>query len=152
MCEKDMDMSLVKYKRFLDEQVLVVMGQMDSASEILDYLYLVSCCCCKIFTNLEGIAQWQFNFYVTTNHSFSSLIIHSFIHSLIYLLTHPFTLLSMHKHMHTSMRPIIHLYIHSFNLNSSGIRMERNRLGVDERDGHRIHFEHHTRGGQLLPV
>lgn len=41
MCEKRMNMSLVKYKRFVDEQILVVMGQMDVASKILDYLYLV---------------------------------------------------------------------------------------------------------------
>ena len=46
MCEKDMGTSLIKYKRYIDEQVLVVMGQMDSASKILDYLYLV----CNLYT------------------------------------------------------------------------------------------------------
>jgi len=35
-------MSLNKYKAYLNDQMLVITGQMDSASEILDYLYLVS--------------------------------------------------------------------------------------------------------------
>lgn len=37
-------MDLKEYRQFIDEDMLVVMGQMDYASKILDYLYLVSHC------------------------------------------------------------------------------------------------------------
>ena len=37
-----MEMSLAEYKPFIDEEMIVIMRQMDAASEIFDYLYLGS--------------------------------------------------------------------------------------------------------------
>lgn len=42
LCEKELNMDLKEYRQFIDEDMLVVMGQMDYASKILDYLYLGS--------------------------------------------------------------------------------------------------------------
>eukprot|EP00111_Clytia_hemisphaerica_P019388 TCONS_00057231-protein len=42
LCEKEIGFSLQNYKIYVSDQILVVMGQMDSASQILDYLYLGS--------------------------------------------------------------------------------------------------------------
>lgn len=41
-CEKELGISLTAYKKFIDEEVLVIMGRMDSASQIVDHLYLGS--------------------------------------------------------------------------------------------------------------
>ena len=35
-------MDLSEYKSFLDQEMFTILGQMDIASEIYDYLYLVS--------------------------------------------------------------------------------------------------------------
>ena len=40
--EADLEQSLEDYKSFIDKEILVVLGQMDPASKILDYLYLGS--------------------------------------------------------------------------------------------------------------
>eukprot|EP00094_Tigriopus_californicus_P005019 TCALIF_04833-PA protein Name:"Similar to SSH1 Protein phosphatase Slingshot homolog 1 (Homo sapiens)" AED:0.70 eAED:0.70 QI:0/0/0/0.33/1/1/3/0/790 len=40
--ERDMKQDLEQYKSFIDKEILVILGQMDPASEILDYLYLGS--------------------------------------------------------------------------------------------------------------
>ena len=40
--EADMEQSLEDYKTFIDKEILVILGQMDPASKILDYLYLGS--------------------------------------------------------------------------------------------------------------
>jgi len=42
MCQENLGMDLKSHKKFINEEMLVVMGQMDSASKILDYLYLGS--------------------------------------------------------------------------------------------------------------
>ena len=40
--EEQMSMTLDKYKAFIDEEMLTILGQMDSPSQIFDYLYLGS--------------------------------------------------------------------------------------------------------------
>ncbi|CAH1801136.1 unnamed protein product [Owenia fusiformis] len=40
--EKEMAMDLKPYKSYIDQEMLVIMGQMDAASEIFDFLYLGS--------------------------------------------------------------------------------------------------------------
>ena len=40
--EGDLKQSLEDYKSFIDKEILVILGQMDPASKILDYLYLGS--------------------------------------------------------------------------------------------------------------
>ena len=40
-CEKELGIDLKEYRQFLDMEMIVVMGQMDTATKILDYLYLV---------------------------------------------------------------------------------------------------------------
>ena len=42
MCEKELGMDLYEYKSFLDQEMFTILGQMDSASQIFDYLFLVS--------------------------------------------------------------------------------------------------------------
>ena len=42
LCEEEMGENLEEYKSFIDEEILVILGQMDPASKILDYLYLGS--------------------------------------------------------------------------------------------------------------
>ena len=43
--EREMSMDLKEYRGYLDEQMLRILGQMERPSEIIDYLYLVSCVC-----------------------------------------------------------------------------------------------------------
>ena len=38
--EKNLKIDLSNYKSFIDHEILVILGQMDKASEIFDYLYL----------------------------------------------------------------------------------------------------------------
>uniref|UniRef100_T1IXF3 protein-serine/threonine phosphatase n=1 Tax=Strigamia maritima TaxID=126957 RepID=T1IXF3_STRMM len=40
--EEDMNVHLNEYKSFIDQEMLVILGQMDAATEIFDYLYLGS--------------------------------------------------------------------------------------------------------------
>lgn len=40
--EEDLEENLESFKSFIDKEILVILGQMDPASEILDYLYLGS--------------------------------------------------------------------------------------------------------------
>ena len=42
MCEDELGMDLSEFKSFLDQEIFTILGQMDSASKIFDYLYLVS--------------------------------------------------------------------------------------------------------------
>ena len=42
MCEEEVGMDLSEYKKYIDTEMLVILGQMDSASEIFPFLYLVS--------------------------------------------------------------------------------------------------------------
>ena len=42
MCETVMEESLEEFKSFIDKEILLILGQMDPASKILDYLYLGS--------------------------------------------------------------------------------------------------------------
>ena len=39
--QEDLQMDLREFKSYLDQEMIRIMGQMESASEILDYLYLV---------------------------------------------------------------------------------------------------------------
>lgn len=41
LLEKEMNMDLKKYRGFLDQQMLKILGQMERPSQIFDYLYLV---------------------------------------------------------------------------------------------------------------
>ncbi|XP_050029157.2 uncharacterized protein ssh isoform X1 [Dermacentor andersoni] len=40
--EEELDMSLQEFKSFIDQEMLTILGQMDAATEILEYLYLGS--------------------------------------------------------------------------------------------------------------
>ncbi|KAK8766718.1 hypothetical protein V5799_006500, partial [Amblyomma americanum] len=40
--EEELDMSLQQFKSFIDQEMLTILGQMDAATEILEYLYLGS--------------------------------------------------------------------------------------------------------------
>ena len=44
--EKEMDMQLNEYREFLDRHMLMILGQMEQPSKILEYLYLVCVCVC----------------------------------------------------------------------------------------------------------
>ena len=40
--ETELDADLSEFKSFIDQEMLTILGQMDEASEIFDYLYLGS--------------------------------------------------------------------------------------------------------------
>ena len=40
--EKELDMNLNEYKSYIDEEMLKILGQMDTATQIFEYLYLGS--------------------------------------------------------------------------------------------------------------
>ena len=40
--EEEMRMDLSKYKAFIDEEMLLILGQLDSPSQVFDFLYLGS--------------------------------------------------------------------------------------------------------------
>lgn len=40
--EEDLDMDLGEYKSFIDQEMLTILGQMDSPTEIFDHVYLGS--------------------------------------------------------------------------------------------------------------
>lgn len=42
MLEEDTQMELKEYRSFIDEEMITILGQMDSASHIFDHVYLVS--------------------------------------------------------------------------------------------------------------
>lgn len=42
--EKHMNCNLKEFKEFIDNEMLLILGQMDKPSLIFDHLYLVSCC------------------------------------------------------------------------------------------------------------
>lgn len=42
MLEEDTQMELKEYRSFIDKEMIVILGQMDSASKIFDHVYLVS--------------------------------------------------------------------------------------------------------------
>ena len=42
MLEADTQMELKEYRSFIDKEMIVILGQMDSASKIFDHVYLVS--------------------------------------------------------------------------------------------------------------
>ena len=45
MCEEELGIDLSEFKSFIDTEMFTILGQMDSASKIFDYLYLVSNIC-----------------------------------------------------------------------------------------------------------
>uniref|UniRef100_A0A8C0HLX5 Protein phosphatase Slingshot homolog 1 n=1 Tax=Buteo japonicus TaxID=224669 RepID=A0A8C0HLX5_9AVES len=47
--EKHMNCNLKEFKEFIDNEMLLILGQMDKPSLIFDHLYLVSCCFSFIF-------------------------------------------------------------------------------------------------------
>lgn len=40
--EEDLDMDLVEFKPFIDQEMLTILGQMDAPTEIFDHVYLGS--------------------------------------------------------------------------------------------------------------
>ena len=40
--EEETQMELKEYRSFIDEEMITILGQMDSASKIFDHVYLVS--------------------------------------------------------------------------------------------------------------
>lgn len=40
--EEDLDVDLVEFKPFIDQEMLTILGQMDAATEIFDHVYLGS--------------------------------------------------------------------------------------------------------------
>ena len=46
--EEEMKMNLRKFRGYLDEQMLRILGQMESPSQITEYLYLVSYCFLRV--------------------------------------------------------------------------------------------------------
>lgn len=40
--EEDLDMDLGEYKSFIDQEMLIILGQMDAPTEIFDHVYLGS--------------------------------------------------------------------------------------------------------------
>ena len=42
MLEEELQMDLSKHKKFIDKQMMTIMGQLDNPSQIFDHLYLVS--------------------------------------------------------------------------------------------------------------
>lgn len=40
--EERMDMNLTEYKSFIDEEMLIILGQMDAPTKIFDHVYLGS--------------------------------------------------------------------------------------------------------------
>lgn len=40
--EKELEMDLGEYKSFIDQEMLVILGQMDAPTEIFDHVYLGS--------------------------------------------------------------------------------------------------------------
>ena len=44
--EKEMDRELSEYREFLDRNMLMILGQLEQPSKILEYLYLVCVCVC----------------------------------------------------------------------------------------------------------
>ena len=40
--ESELHMSLLSYRKFIDNEIITIMGQLEAASQIFDYLYLVS--------------------------------------------------------------------------------------------------------------
>ena len=49
MCEEELGLDLSEFKSFIDTEMFTILGQMDSASKIFDYLYLVSNMCSNLF-------------------------------------------------------------------------------------------------------
>jgi len=54
-----LNVSLMPFRRFVDEEMVIVMRQMDSPSQILDYLYLGS------EWNASNLEELQQNKYVS---------------------------------------------------------------------------------------
>ena len=42
MVEEETQMELKEYRSFIDEEMIIILGQMDSASHIFDHVFLVS--------------------------------------------------------------------------------------------------------------
>jgi len=49
--EKHMNCNLKEFKEFIDNEMLLILGQMDKPSLIFDHLYLVSC---PVWNRAEG--------------------------------------------------------------------------------------------------
>lgn len=59
--EEHLDMDLGEYKSFIDEEMLVILGQMDAPTEIFDHVYLGS------EWNASNLEELQKNGLVKTN-------------------------------------------------------------------------------------
>jgi len=59
--EEELQVSLRDYRKFIDKEIITIMGQLESASEILDYLYLVriSICCQSQFACLPILSNFS---------------------------------------------------------------------------------------------
>lgn len=56
--EEELDMDLAEYKSFIDQEMLVILGQMDAPTEIFDHVYLGS------EWNASNLDELQRNGYV----------------------------------------------------------------------------------------
>ena len=81
-----MGMSLNEYKLYVSDQMLVVMGQMDSASQILDYLYLVSVTLVTVYVLLYWSLIFKSLFLSKYNNDFLSIEVNSIIFSFVGIL------------------------------------------------------------------
>lgn len=68
--EKELDMNLNEYKSYIDEEMLKILGQMDTATQIFEYLYLGS------EWNASNLEELKLKGFV-------ALISLTFIHSLV---------------------------------------------------------------------
>lgn len=63
--EQQMNCNLKEYKGFIDNEMLIILGQMDKASLIFDHLYLVRFFlgyCTHLFNCWEGSPVWKHAF------------------------------------------------------------------------------------------
>lgn len=69
MLEADTQMELKEYRSFIDKEMIVIMGQMDSASKIFDHVYLVS----KIDLRDSNHAYNEYFIFIKSNMNEKSL-------------------------------------------------------------------------------
>jgi hypothetical protein len=68
--EEDLDMDLVEFKPFIDQEMLTILGQMDAPTEIFDHVYLGS------EWNASNLEELQKNGCVHYFHISLSLFLH----------------------------------------------------------------------------
>ena len=110
-----MGMSLNEYKLYVSDQMLVVMGQMDSASQILDYLYLVSVTLVTVYVLLYWSLIFKSLFLSKYNNDFLSIEVNSIIFSFVGILK---KLCSLEKKQSRLLKVRLQiLFLSSFNYN-----------------------------------